>query len=63
MKDEYWLPIIADAMLKDGVEFTVLSSHDRWFDVTYKEDKQTVVVSFRKLIQDGIYKRELYKEL
>ena len=49
IKDEYWLPNVADALLKDGV--------------AYKEDKQAVVASFRKLIQDGVNERELYKEL
>ncbi len=63
MKDEYLLPIIADGMLKEGVAFTVLSSHDRWFGVTYKEDKPAVVNSFRKLIADGIYKEDLYGDL
>ena len=63
MKDEYLLPIIADGMLKEGVAFTVLSSHDRWFGVTYKEDKPVVVNSFRKLIADGIYKEDLYGDL
>ena len=63
MKEEYLLPIIADAMLKDGVAFTVLSSHDRWFGVTYKEDKPDVVASFRKLIADGVYGEDLYGDL
>lgn len=63
MKDEYLLPIIADGMLKEGVAFTVLSSHDRWFGVTYKEDKPAVVNSFRKLIADGVYKEDLYGDL
>jgi hypothetical protein len=63
MKDEYLLPIIADGMLKEGVAFSVLSSHDRWFGVTYKEDKPAVVNSFRKLIADGIYKEDLYGDL
>lgn len=49
IKDEYLLPNVADALLKDGI--------------ANKEDKQAVVASFRKLIQDGVYKRELYKEL
>ncbi len=62
-KDEYLLPIIADGMLKEGVAFTVLSSHDRWFGVTYKEDKPAVVNSFRKLIADGVYKEDLYGDL
>ena len=63
MKEEYLLPIIADAMLKDGMAFTVLSSHDRWFGVTYKEDKPDVVNSFRKLIADGVYREDLYGDL
>lgn len=63
MKDEYLLPIIADDMLKYGMAFTVLSSHDRWFGVTYKEDKPAVVASFRKLIADGVYGEELYGDL
>ena len=63
MKEEYLLPIIADAMLQDGVAFTVLSSHDHWFGVTYKEDKPDVVASFRKLIADGVYGENLYGDL
>ena len=63
MKDEFLLPIIADSMLKDGVEFTVLSSHDHWFGVTYKEDKPAVVASFRRLIADGVYGEDLYGDL
>ncbi len=61
LKDEYLLPIIADGMLKDGVEFTVLPTDDKWFGVTYKEDKPAVTESFRKLIRDGVYEAELYK--
>ena len=63
MKDEYLLPVIADGMLKENVAFTVLSSHDRWFGVTYKEDKPAVVNSFRKLIAEGVYKEDLFGDL
>ncbi len=63
MKDEYLLPIIADGMLKEGVEFSVLPTDDRWFGVTYKEDKPAVVTSFRKLIESGIYSTDLYSDL
>ena len=63
MKEEYLLPIIADAMLQEGVAFTVLSSHDHWFGVTYKEDKPGVVNSFRKLIADRVYREDLYGDL
>lgn len=63
IKDEYLLPIIADGMLKEGVEFTVLPTDDAWFGVTYKEDKVAVVESFRKLIADGVYETDLYGDL
>ena len=62
-KDEYLLPIIADGMLKEGTEFTVLPTNDHWFGVTYKEDKPTVEAAFRKLIEDGEYKADLYSDL
>ncbi len=54
---------IADEMLKDGVDYTVLPTDDKWFGVTYKEDKPAVVESFRKLIADGVYKADLYSDL
>ena len=51
LKDEYLLPIIADEMLKDGVLFTVLPTEDKWFGVTYKEDKPTVVDGLKNLLK------------
>ena len=44
----------------------VLETHDKWFGVTYKEDKEDkeeVVESFKKLIEEGIYSKELYSDL
>lgn len=62
-KDEYLLPIIADGMLKEGTEFTVLPTDDQWFGVTYREDKPTVEAAFRNLIEDGECKADLYSDL
>ncbi len=61
--DEYLLPIIADGMLKEGTEFTVLPTDDHWFGVTYKEDKPAVETAFRKLIEDEEYRADLYSDL
>ena len=41
----------------------VLETQDKWFGVTYKEDKEAVVQNFRKLIENGIYEEELYRDL
>lgn len=62
-KDEFLLPIISDEMLKEGTEFSVLPTDDRWFGVTYKEDKPAVEEAFRKLIEAGEYKTDLYSDL
>lgn len=62
-KDEYLLPIIADGMLKTGVDFSVLPTDDHWFGVTYKEDKPTVEEAFRELIKAGEYHEDLYADL
>ena len=36
---------------------------DRWFGVTYKEDKPSVMESFRQLIESGVYQKDLYSDL
>lgn len=41
----------------------ILETKDRWFGVSYKEDKEAVVQSFKKLIEDGVYREELYGDL
>ena len=61
-KEEYLLPIIADEMLKSGTEFSVLPTDDQWFGVTYKEDKDSVIESFKNLYSNGIYSEDLYSD-
>ena len=61
MKKEYLLPKIIDKLLAEQKACVkVLETGDRWFGVTYKEDKQVVVDSIRELIAKGIYKDELF---
>lgn len=56
LKAEYLLPTIIGNLLRaNKVEVKVLQSRDKWFGVTYKEDKDTVVASIRKLIDQGFY--------
>ena len=62
-KAEYLLPIYIDELLQeDLISVKVLETVDRWFGVTYKEDKPVVVDSFRKLIEDGIYQADLFED-
>ena len=41
----------------------VLESEDKWHGVTYKEDKDSVVESFKKLIEEGVYKEKLFDDI
>ena len=64
MKAEYLLPIFIDSLLKQGkVNVKVLPTQDRWFGVTYQEDKPVVVESFAKLIEAGVYQKDLFSDL
>lgn len=63
-KGEYLLPILIGELLEQHkVTVKVLETHDKWFGVTYKEDKPIVVESFRQLIKAGVYQEELYADL
>ncbi len=63
LKCEYFLPFVVDEILKEGkAEVTVLKSKDRWYGVTYKEDKETVVQAIRQLKDQGLYPEKLWED-
>lgn len=63
VKAEYLLPKIIDKLVKEGrAKVAVLETRDKWFGVTYKEDKETVVSSIRSLIADGVYPERLFEK-
>ena len=56
LKCEYFLPFVVDELLKEEkAEVTVLESAERWYGVTYKEDKPVVVHAIRRLKEAGLY--------
>ncbi len=64
LKAEYFLPSVVDGMIKKGTATVeVLTTHDRWFGVTYQEDKYAVIDSFKQLHADGAYGEPLYADL
>lgn len=61
IKKEYLLPTIIGDMLQSGeAKVKLLESRDKWFGVTYKEDKADVVQAFKELIAAGVYKEKLF---
>lgn len=64
MKAEYLLPILIGSKLRAGeCTVKVLETTDKWFGVTYREDKAAVMASFRELIEKRVYQRSLYSDL
>ena len=60
-KAEFFLPSVVDDAMKEGAcSVDVLTSNDKWFGVTYKEDKPVVVASVRGLISKGVYPEKLW---
>lgn len=56
LKCEYFLPFVVGELLEEKkAEVTVLKSVDRWYGVTYKEDKETVVKAIQGLKDQGLY--------
>ena len=53
---EYFIPLVATSLLsRNKVSIEVLQSNDRWFGITYKDDKEIVVQSIKELIDEGVY--------
>ncbi len=62
MKKEYLLPnIVAKLLEEDRINVKVLETHDKWFGVTYAEDKEYVQNAFKELIEKGVYPEKLWK--
>lgn len=60
LKCEYFLPFVANALIKDGEgSVRVLNCHETWYGVTYKEDLQSVKDAVQRLREEGIYPEKL----
>lgn len=61
LKAELDIPTSLDIFVKKGdITIKILRSNERWFGVTYREDKPFVVESIRKMIRDGVYPARIY---
>ncbi|MEG0962249.1 MAG: sugar phosphate nucleotidyltransferase [Lachnospiraceae bacterium] len=59
LKGEYFLPFAVDELLKqEKATVQVLTSSDKWYGVTYREDKAMVVEAISNLKKQGLYPEE-----
>ena len=64
LKAEYLIPIFIGELLEQGKIFVkVLKTNDTWYGMTYHEDVASVKESFRKMLENGVYKADLFSDL
>lgn len=61
MKCEYYLPtVVTNLLVAEKATVTVLASQDKWYGITYKEDKPQVVAAIKQLKDSGLYPQYLW---
>ena len=64
LKAEYLIPIfIGELLAEDKISVKVLSTNDAWYGMTYKEDVAIVRDSFKKMLENGLYREDLFSDL
>lgn len=63
LKCEYFLPtVVSNLLAEDRATVAVLTSADKWYGVTYKEDKPVVVNAIKNMKESGLYPENLWGE-
>ena len=64
LKAEYLIPIFIGELLEHGkMSVKVLKTNDTWYGMTYHEDVAAVKDSFKKMLENGVYKTDLFSNL
>lgn len=63
-KAEYLIPIFIGELLEPGkMSVKVLETNDTWYSMTYHEDVAAVKGNFKKMLEKGVYKADLFADL
>ena len=59
---EFFIPSVVDELIRGGrAKVKVLPTEDRWFGITYPQDKTIAMKCIRRLIDEGVYPERLWK--
>lgn len=62
LKCEYYIPLVVDELVKEGkAEIKALTTSEKWYGVTYKEDKDSVKAALKEKAEQGVYPAPLWK--
>ena len=61
LKAEFLIPEVVGALLREGrARVRILPTRERWFGVTYPEDRPAFRAAILELIEAGVYPRDLW---
>lgn len=61
LKGEYFLPtVVGNQLAKGEATVEVLPSRDKWYGVTYQDDKPVVMAALRQMAEEGLYPAPLW---
>ena len=56
LKDEFFLPSVVDRLIKQNkASVRVIPCADKWYGMTYREDKENVQAAINQMVGDGLY--------
>lgn len=62
LTSEYYIPVLIDYLIKSGeLNVNIIETKSDWFGVTYQEDKPFVMEQLQRLINQGVYPANLWK--
>lgn len=63
LKAEFYIPkIVNNLLMNKKAQVKVMLSTEKWYGVTYKEDKENVRSAIAKLVNKGVYPKNLWEE-
>lgn len=64
MKSEYFIPSVVSLLLKNNkIKVKVIESNDKWYGVTYQQDKYIVKSAIENMIKEGVYDKNIWEEI
>jgi hypothetical protein len=58
---EFYIPFAMNEVIRSGkARVKALQTKEKWFGVTYREDREMVITNLRKLVDAGVYPPDLW---